>query len=171
MTGRMDGHRVRPGAATTTTAAAQGDNRRRQKTKKFLAWEPKATNRNLSPTTERRLDTAKFKTKSDLLACAAAHPGALTTSFLRQCVGKTSGGRVSLSKQLAMMSAVAWQERHTNLKGLRDQKEVLTLCTHNGSLQRGPPRRGHGHNGPANSSNSSGEISGRLLGKRRASWN
>jgi hypothetical protein len=40
-----------------------------------------------------------------------------------------SGGRISESKMLRTVSTTNWQERHTALKELRDQKEMLTLCT------------------------------------------
>jgi hypothetical protein len=122
-----------PSRSSSSSRSSRSSRHRRgsrsSKTKHFLKWSARGKNRKVSPALERRLETEKFKTKGDLQAFAAEHPGALTANFLRQCQNKTGGGRIAETKQLRRVSTVQWQERHANLKDIRDQKEVLTLCT------------------------------------------
>jgi hypothetical protein len=120
----------RSSSSRRSSRSSRNSRRRRSSTtKRFLKWAPKGKNRKVSPAEERRLETEKFKTKGDLQAFAAEHPGALAANFLRQCQSKTGGGRIAETKHMRRVSTVQWQERHANLKDIRDQKEVLTLCT------------------------------------------
>ena len=74
------------------------------------------------------MEGERFKTRGDVLAFAARHPGALSANFLRLCHQKLTNGRVSSTRQLREVSTTAWAQLHAGVSDVRDQKEVMTLC-------------------------------------------
>ncbi len=94
----------------------------------YLKWGARARNRSVDPELERKLETAKFKAKGDLMAFAAKQPGALSAYFLSMVHRKLSHGRISQSKQLRRASVSQWATAHSGLSEIRDQREVQTLA-------------------------------------------
>ena len=96
-----------------------------------MTWRPKkkGRNRSVSPKSLRKLDSYKFKARSELLGFAASHPGALSGHFLAMIHEKLAKGSVAKERQLSEASVAQWAVSHSGLKDVRDQREVLTLAT------------------------------------------
>ena len=66
--------------------------------------------------------------RSDLVAFAAKHPGALTGHFLSACYSKLSRGVPNRRSDLNDTSLATWAATHTGLTELRDLREVQTIA-------------------------------------------
>jgi len=109
-----------------SSSSSSGNERRGRR---YLRWESKGKKRRVSPATEQRLSTVKFKQRGDLLTFAASFPGALAGFFLSMVHRRLSAGRISQSKMLRSVSVQTWAREHSGLTEVRDQREVLTLAT------------------------------------------
>lgn len=128
---RRRGHRRRRSSSDSDAPSRRSRSRSssRSSTESYLRWRPRARNRLVGPTAERRLEGEKFKARGDLLSFAARRPGALSAFFLAMVHRKLCQGRITQSKPLRRMSVTTWAQQHSGLTEQRDLKEVLTLAT------------------------------------------
>ena len=75
-----------------------------------------------------KVDTKKFKKRSDLLIFAAKHPGALTANFINALRQKLMKGGIVRTSQLRDIEMTEFVTTGAaGLKEVRDRREALTI--------------------------------------------
>ena len=70
----------------------------------------------------------KFKRRADLLEFSQKFPGALAAQFVVAAVERLENASATNERQLYRADLARWARDYAQLKEVRDQREVQTLC-------------------------------------------
>ena len=105
---------------SSSSSSSRSSNRR-----KYLPWtteEVNITNRMIA-----QANLLKFKKRADLLNFHQQHPGGLAAPFLWQVKQLLGGAAPRSAKELSRADCSTWANMYTNLREIRDQREVQYL--------------------------------------------
>ena len=94
----------------------------------FVRWRSKGKSREVNAVSMGKVDTRKFKKRSDLLIFAAKHPGALTANFINAIRQKLMRGGIVKTSQLRDVEMTEFiTTGAAGLKEVRDRREAMTI--------------------------------------------
>ena len=94
----------------------------------FVRWRSKGKSREVTAVSMGKVDTRKFKKRSDLLIFAAKHPGALTANFINAIRQKLMRGGIVKTSQLRDVEMTEFiTTGAAGLKEVRDRREAMTI--------------------------------------------
>eukprot|EP00971_Amphidinium_carterae_P325574 6455927-Amphidinium_carterae.1 len=134
---KKTGHRRGSSSSSSKDSDARERERSRQRRhsssssssteEKFMVWTA-GRGRKVTVDMETRVEQEKFKTRSDLIAFASKHPGALSAHFLNLVHQKLNQGRIHHSTDLHKVNVSQWATQFAGLSEVRDQREAQTLA-------------------------------------------
>ena len=93
-----------------------------------MLWtDSKSKKRTFTSDQHTRFHTLRFRRRADLLAFAMKRPGGLAAHFLAQVRLRLNQGLPESSAAVRMTDASLWAAHSSELKDVRDQKEVMFL--------------------------------------------
>ena len=116
------------GRKRSSSSNSSSDSSRSSSSSSFVKWKMNGKSRKVSAVNMGKVDTKKFKKRSDLLIFAAKHPGALTANFINALRQKLMKGGIVRTSQLRDIEMTEFVTTGAaGLKEVRDRREALTI--------------------------------------------
>ena len=94
----------------------------------YVRWKPHGKSRKVDAVAMNKVDTRRFKKRSDLLIFAAKHPGALAANFINGLRQKLMTGGIIKTSQLRDIELTEFViSGAAGFKEVRDRREAMTL--------------------------------------------
>ncbi|CAL1171994.1 unnamed protein product [Cladocopium goreaui] len=116
------------GRKRSSSSNSSSSSSRSSSSSSFVKWKMNGKSRKVSAVSMGKVDTKKFKKRSDLLIFAAKHPGALTANFINALRQKLMKGGIVRTSQLRDIEMTEFVTTGAaGLKEVRDRREALTI--------------------------------------------